>query len=107
MKEHFSRFYVKTVEIYRITMLSSFEGTYNKDKIKSVLCDIQPCGGGMSEGERGFLRTAEMKMYFAADDDIAVGDYAVFDDASYIITYIEKRGLGYCAYLERREIYGG
>lgn len=107
MSGYFSRFYDSGADIYRVTPISAFEGTYNVEAVKSVSCDVQPCTGGIDEGARGFLKTAEMRMYYAADDDIADGDYAVYDGVSYIITHIEKRRLGYCAYLERRELYVG
>lgn len=107
LSRFFQRFCYDTADIYSADLKSSFDADYERTFIKSIACDVQPIGGGITGEEAGLYADAEMKMYCGEDDDIVEGNYAVIEGVSYMIVFVGRRKLGYCAYLKRRDVYGG
>lgn len=100
-KKAFARFYKTPVEIYRLSSGSDYSSSAERELVCSVLADIQPFSGELSDMEYGLDAKRRFKMYCADCEGISEGGYVKVDGVFYQITYAERWEMGIAAVIER------
>lgn len=100
----FSRFYTKTVEIYRIKSGSTYSDAAETELVCSVSADIQPFSGDVTEEEYGLRIERAMKLYCKSCADIKEGNYVRADGEMYRIKSVKNWDMGIEALIEKSGI---
>lgn len=87
MNNPFARFYNCSVEILALHESGPYTKVREWKQLGVIKADIQPYSGGLADEEYGLKEDCQLRMFCDPCDDVKTGNYILYGNKRYRITY--------------------